>query len=350
MKRILFKVVPKTLLLVLVLSLTACAPTPAPTTAVDLPTSTSTVTPSPSPAPSPIATPSATPDPYWKYTIDYLRSRSYGGGQLEITETNAMNSAFTRYLIRYPSDGLMIYGFMNVPNGEGEFPVIIALHGYIAPSIYKTFDYTTHYADALASAGYLVIHPNLRNYPPSDQGDDLFHVGMAIDALNLIAIVKSAGGAPGPLQAADPDRIGMWGHSMGGGVTTRVITVSRDVKAAVLYAAVSGDEVQNDAAASIWSKHDQGSRERAVPADQLPRISPAFYFSGITAAVSIHHSLTDPVVPVQWSMHTCEQLKALGKDVECHYYENMPHTFERQGDKEFIQYTIQFFDRILKAR
>jgi dipeptidyl aminopeptidase/acylaminoacyl peptidase len=350
MYRVPFKIVSIVSLLMLTLvRITACTPPAIEPPSIQKPISKLTDTPPPTSIPTLTADPSAAPDPYWKYTIDYLHSRSYGGGKLKVIETNATNSAFTRYLIRYPSDDLMNQGFMNVPNGEGNFPVIIALHGYIDPAIYNTFDYTTHYADALASAGYLVLHPNLRDYPPSDTGDNLFNVGMAIDVLNLIAIVKSTGGQPGPLQTADPGRIGMWGHSMGGGVTTRVLTISRDVKAAVLYAAVGGDEARNYATASLWSKHDTGSEERAVPALELPRISPSYYFSSITASVSIHHSLTDPIVPVQWSMQTCEQLKALNKDVECHYYEKMPHTFERQGDKVFIQYTIQFFDRILKA-
>ncbi len=347
MKRAPYKIA--SLLTVTMLCVTACTPPPAVTIPVNHPKSILLDTPVPATASPFTLSPPSRPDPYWKYTIEYLRSRSYGGGAVEVTETNARNSAFTRYLIRYPSDGLMIYGFMNVPNGKGNFPVIIALHGYIDPTIYKTFDYTTHYADALASAGFLVLHPNLRDYPPSDKGDNLFNVGMAIDVLNLISIIKSTGGQPGPLQAADLNRIGLWGHSMGGGVATRVLTISKDVKAAVLYAAVSGDEAKNYATASLWSKHDTGSSERAVPAEQLPRISPSYYFSAITAAVSIHHSLEDPIVPVEWSMQTCEELKTLGKDVECHYYEKMPHTFERQGDKEFIHYTIQFFDRILKT-
>jgi dipeptidyl aminopeptidase/acylaminoacyl peptidase len=50
--------------------------------------------------------------------------------------------------------------------------------------------------------------------------------------LNLIALIKQQGGKPGPLQLADPNAIGLWGHSMGGGVSIRVITVSPDVKAA----------------------------------------------------------------------------------------------------------------------
>ena len=194
MKRAPYKIVSiASLLTVTMLGITACMPPLTALIPVEHPTSILLNTPVPATASPFTSSPTSTPDPYWKYTIEYLRSRSYGGGAVEVTETNARNSAFTRYLIRYPSDGLMIYGFMNVPNGKGNFPVIIALHGYIDPTIYKTFDYTTHYADALASAGFLVLHPNLRDYPPSDKGDNLFNVGMAIDVLNLISIIKSTG-------------------------------------------------------------------------------------------------------------------------------------------------------------
>lgn len=39
---------------------------------------------------------------------------------------------------------------------------------------------------------------------------------------------------------ADPDRIGMWGHSMGGGITLRSMVVSKDIKADVIWAGVVG--------------------------------------------------------------------------------------------------------------
>jgi dipeptidyl aminopeptidase/acylaminoacyl peptidase len=317
-------------------------PTPSATkTATALPTTTATATNIPQP------TLTSTAQPYWEYSIEYLRSRAYGDGKIEITETLGQNSAFTRHYFRYDSDDLSIYGFANVPHGGGPFPVIIALHGYIEPDIYQTLDYTTHYADALASNGYLVLHPNLRGYPPSDAGNNLFRVGMAVDVLNLIALVKEHSGEPGLLQSADPTRIGLWGHSMGGGVSMRVLTVSQDVKAAVLYAAMTGDEQKNYEAIYRWLNGSMGLEELAVPTEFLPRISPMYYFEDISAAVSIHHGLADKLVPVQWSMLTCEQLKALGKEVECHYYEEMPHTFYGAREKEFIHYTIEFYDRNL---
>jgi dipeptidyl aminopeptidase/acylaminoacyl peptidase len=308
-------------------------------TATQLPTSTVT----------PLPTFSPTPDPYYTYSIDYLSSRTYGGGQIEFVEVLGQNLYFTRYLIRYPSDGLNIYGFADIPNDEGQHPVIIALHGYIDPAIYTTLDYTTHYADALASAGYIVLHPNLRGYTPSDNGENLFRVGMAIDVLNLIALVQSQSGGTDQLRNANPNAIGLWGHSMGGGITTRVLTVTDDVKAAVLYAAMSGDEEKNYNAIHEWSGQTRGLDELNIPVEALARISPMYFFQNITAAVSIHHGRADQLVPLDWSMTTCDQLTALGKNVQCQYYENMPHTFYGAGDEEFIQNTVQFFNQYLQA-
>lgn len=272
----------------------------------------------------------------------------YGGGQIEFLEVMDYNSLFTRYLIRYPSDGLDIYGFANIPNDDEIHPVIIALHGYIDPAVYDTLDYTTHYADALASAGYIVLHPNLRGYPPSEEGENLFRVGMAIDVLNLIALVQSQSRGMDPLKNANPGSIGLWGHSMGGGITTRVLTVTDDVKAAVLYAAMSGDEEKNYAAIRAWSGQRRGLEELNVPLEALTSISSMYFFENINAAASIHHGKADELVPMSWSVTTCERLSLLGKRVECFYYDNMPHTFYGQGDQQFIQNMIDFFNRELK--
>jgi dipeptidyl aminopeptidase/acylaminoacyl peptidase len=335
------------------LILISCVPAVPISTPTPLATATSlpTATPLPTSTPTPLPTITPTPDPYFNWSIDHLRSRAYGGGQIEFLEIMLQALYFTRYLIRYPSDGLNIYGFADIPTSEGPHPVIIALHGYIDPAIYNTLDYTTYYADAIASTGYIVLHPNLRGYAPSDDGENFFRVGMAIDVLNLIALVQSQSGAGTAdlLRTAIPDRIGLWGHSMGGGITTRVLTVTDDVKAAVLYAAMSGDERKNYEAILQWSGQTRGFEELSVPAEALTRISAMHYFGNITSAVSIHHGTVDATVPLDWSVTTCDQLTSLGKTVECIYYDGMPHTFYGSGNETFIQNTVRFFDQYLKA-
>jgi dipeptidyl aminopeptidase/acylaminoacyl peptidase len=300
----------------------------------------------------PTPTLSSTPDPYAGLGIEDLRSRSYGGGQIEQLDTLAVNSYFTRTLMMYPSDGLSIYGFMNVPRrGEPPYPVVIAIHGYIEPSVYNTLDYTTGYADALARAGFIVLHPNLRGYPPSSDGDNRFRVGMAVDVLNLIALAKQQVGQPGPLALAAPGRIGLWGHSMGGGITTRVLTITPDVQAAVLYGAMSGDERQNyERIFHYFSNGERGQEELSTPEEALQRISPMYFFDRIQAAVSIHHGDVDSEVPPVWSAVTCRRLIDLGLDVECFTYPSQPHTFYGDGDALFVQRTIDFLNRYLRER
>ena len=338
-------------LLVLSFLLSSCVsapqlPTVTPTISV---TPSYTLSPIPTATITPIPTLSPTPDPYYFWSVEYLRTRAYGGGQIEFLEVMAQNLYFTRYLMRYPSDGLNIYGFADVPNDEGPHPVVIALHGYIDPAIYATLHYTTHYAHAISSAGYIVLHPNLRGYAPSDNGENLFRVGMAIDVLNLIALVQSQSGGTDLLRTARPDRLGLWGHSMGGGITTRVLTVTDDVRAAVVYGAMRGGERKNYEAIFGWCEQTRGLEELNVPIEALNRISPMYFFNNISAAVSIHHGTADATVPVEWSVLTCDQLTALGKSVECIYYQDMPHTFYGAGDEEFIQNTVRFFNQYLQA-
>lgn len=361
--------------IILMAALTACAtpaaPAPptaqavaestpaAPTAAATLsPTATATSSPTPlpaasvtpSPTPLPLATPSpaATADPYAPYTIAALASRGYGGGALEIVETLEQNDSFARYLIKYPSDGLEIYGFMNVPNAGSQFPVALVLHGYMPQSTYETVTYTRRYADALAEAGYFVIHPNFRNWPPSDSGDDTFRTGLAIDVLNLIAIIREQSQDPlGPLRRANADDINLWGHSMGGGVALRVVAVNNApyLKTAVLYGAMSGDEVKNYERIKEWSDGRRGDFELQAPPEALRAISPIDNLERIRAAISIHHGDADDTVPPAWSDELCAALEAIGHAVECFSYSGAPHTFRPPWDEVFIERYINFFNR-----
>ncbi len=329
--------------------LAACSPAVAalPTAVPDTPTR-EVQAPTPTDAPTATASPSATPessptpDPYAGLTIEDLAARTYGGGQLKEESTLGVGSGFTRYLVSYPSDALTVYGFVDVPAGDGPFPVVLVLHGYVDPGRYQTVAYTARYAEALARLGYLVLHPNYRNHAPSDSGPNPFRVGYAIDVLNLVAIVREQAGSPGLLEKAEPGAIALMGHSMGGGIALRAIAVDPSIRAAVLYGSMSGDERKNHERILMWSNGTAGQEELQTPERDLQRISPIHHLGRIQAAVSVHHGEQDTVVPPSWSDELCDLLEALEKAVACHFYADQPHTFFGLSDQMLLQRVDEF--------
>lgn len=258
------------------------------------------------------------------FSLDALATREYGQGELRVEYPWENRPEFTRYYITYDSDDLNIHGYVNIPVGEGPFPVVIALHGYIPASEYETLDYSTRYADSIARKGYIVLHPNMRNFPPSDyaprRGD--YHSGFTTDVMNLLEYVRQEAGQEGSIfENADLSRIGIWGHSLGGSVALRVAALVPEMDAVVLYAAVT----------QRYSNASAGYR--------------VYDLEAINAPFQVHHGTADPTVRVSDSVRFCEQLVEAGKEYECFFYEDAPHTFIRLGqdDPLFIQRVVAFF-------
>lgn len=288
----------------------------------------------------------ATPQSYAQWSIASLAARSYGGSGLQ--DLGLMGSApgFTRHLLSYPSDGLTINGFIDIPDGAGPFPVVLVLHGYVDPVGYQVENYTARYAATFATNGYIAIHPNYRNYAPSDPGPNEFRVGYAIDVLNLIAQVNTQAGQPGLLEKANPDAVFLWGHSMGGGIALRVITVGADVQGALVYGAMSGDERRNfEHIRDVLSEGQRGNEELTVADEALLEISPIYFYDRIQVPVSIHHGDQDDQVPVAWSQELCALLTSLAKPVECFDYRGMGHIFTGPNDDLLIRRSLEFFQR-----
>jgi len=328
-----------------ILPSTTPSPTRWPTVTPTL-TLTPTKVPTPTPTSTPTPTPTATPHPLEPYTIEGLRARDYPGGTVEVQEEVAVTSAYTRYLIAYPSDGLTITGVMQVPHGEGPFPVIILNHGYIPPERYVSGSDTWRPADYLAQHGYLTLAPDFRGWGGSDSGDDFFHGGLVIDALNLVSSLPS-------LPQANSKQVGMWGHSMGGGVTARAMVIDPRIKAAVLYAPVSANYAEvierwtpeipeaGETDDPRWASYRQAMGDPLL----LGRASPINYFDLVTAPVQIHQGTADTSTPPEWAEAIHAALLAAGKEVEYYTYEGQGHAFQGQAWTVFLERVRAFFDQ-----
>jgi len=314
-------------------------------------------------APSPVATEviipatptiEATPTEFVIFyppnTIPGLRTRHYGGGSLTKVGDEKKVQSLTRYAFQYPSDGLNIYGMMTVPDGEGPFPVIIAIHGYAEPTAYQSLTYSSAMLDKISRRGYIVIHPNMRNFLPSDPGEDLFRVGMTVDVMNLIAILKTQAGQSGLLEKADALHIGLWSHSMGGEVALRILTISPDVKAALLYSPLGGDSLQNAELLYKISLEPIYQEEMKMPADFISELSPQNFYDQVSAGILLFHGTADETIPISVSKTTCNELSSLAKDIECVFLADAGHTFASKYSDKFYSYTFAFYAKHLKGQ
>jgi len=336
----------------------------------------------PSPVPTLTLTPSATPtveELISPYTIDGLRQHDFQSGKLHIRSTlEDENQFYTSYLIDYPSDGLTITGVMQIPVGEGPFPVILMNHGFFSRSVYHSGDGTDRASPYLAEHGYITIASDYRSWGESDMGTSFFYSGLVIDVIKLIKAIPS-------IPEADPSRIGMWGHSMGGAVTMKVLTILGDqdenaktrIKAAVLYSPVSADDADiikrwgmgcfgdiaegeqiigcnsSDIIPIDLPRNLQDAyRFAASDGDTLKEISPYYHLDLITIPIQIHYGTEDGKfisgTPPQWSVKLTQGLRDAGKEVELLQYEGEGHSFIGQPWFDFMGRTLRFFDKYVK--
>src|SRR3989338_3555270 len=194
-------------------------------------------------------------------TIESLRKSEYPGSEIKIEQTLDPGSNYSRYIASYKSEGLKIYALLTAPNGQippAGWPVIVFNHGYIPPAQYQTIERYVAYVDGFARNGYVVFKPDYRGHGNSE-GEPTGAYGSTaytIDVLNAVASIKrlntasfwqaervqnlkeDAGQASMTESLVDPNRIGMWGHSLGGFLTLRSMVVSQDIKVGVIWAGV----------------------------------------------------------------------------------------------------------------
>jgi dipeptidyl aminopeptidase/acylaminoacyl peptidase len=245
----------------------------------------------------------------------------------------------------FDSDGLTITGLVDIPAGEGPFPVVIVNHGYLRPEEYQSGFDSWRMADWLAQHGYIALMPDYRNYAGSDTGPNPFRIGFAIDVMNLIAQVDS-------LPQAIPEQIGIIGHSMGGEVSMWPMIISDEVDAVVLYASMSGDVARNwEHRLKYWSFQRESMEALALiygePGDNpedYAAISPINYFDRIRMPVMIHHGTHDESVPYWWSEEMWHLMEDAGVDVTFWPYPGGTHSLGGRGFETFMQRNLSFFD------
>jgi len=306
--------------------------------------------------------PFSTPFPFQDLTIPYLRGREYKSTLGEMTKYSD-HISYSAYLTNYSSDGLKINAMLTIPKGEapeGGYPAIVFVHGYIAPSIYQTTTRYNDYVDYLAKNGFVVFKIDLRGHGESEgeAGGAYYSSDYVIDTLNAYAALQNA-------DFVNPQKIGLWGHSMAGNVTFRSFVVKTNIPALVIWAGAGytysdlGEYRLMDTSYRAPQQSTERARRRQLLRDQYgdfnpesvfwKQVAPTNYLNGVSGAISLQHAVNDGVVSIEYSRNLNKILDASGIAHELDEYPSGGHNLSGGSFTPAMQKTVEFFKEHLAS-
>ncbi|MGB2678861.1 MAG: S9 family peptidase [Candidatus Acidiferrum sp.] len=275
------------------------------------------------------------------------------GGKL--TRLSHLNDAWVAQLKLSPGeyvsfkskDGTTVHGYLYKPMDYvpgKKYPAILRPHGG------PTDEYEAEFAEPaqlFAANGYVVLYPNPRG--SSGYGEEFCKAIFADwgnkdyqDDMAMVDYAISQG-------IADPDKLGVGGHSYGGISTDFIIAQTTRFKAAISNAGAAE-------MTSLWG-HDEYEKEyvlelgypwenRAV----WDRVAPFYKLKNITTPTLFMGGNIDWNVPIVGGEQMYESLKALGRETELVVYPDEYHEFKTPSHiKDMYERYLAWYAHYVKA-
>lgn len=317
-------------------------------------------------------------NPYPKFRFSALRDLQLTPRTITFENILATEPTHTSYLVSWEVPDLQTGGLrkttgqVNIPTGNGPFPLIIMMRGYVDREIYQTGVGTKNAASAFARNGYITIAPDFLGYGGSDaESEDILIARFArplvvlqllknLEQPNFILkdIDQTRGGdleltTPVSQQLLDKNRIGIWAHSNGGQIALSILEMTSRTFPTTLWAPVSkpfpysilyysddlpdGGEYLRQQLSLFEYELENNPHEFSILTEP----------SRILAPLQIHQGNNDDAVPLEWSEELVETLEAATVSATLYTYPTADHNLQPDWNTA-IQRDLQFFARYLK--
>ena len=256
---------------------------------------------------------------------------------------------------------MRINGLITIPKDEKPedgWPAIVFVHGYIPPQDYQTTKNYESYVDYLAKNGFVVFKIDLRGHGKSEGEAEggYYSSGYVIDTLNAYNALLTS-------DFVNPEKVGLWGHSMAGNVIFRAFVAKKDIKAISIWAGAVytySDLSEYGISDNSYKPPSQESESRKKrnllfekygnfdPNNEFwMRVVPTNYLGGLDGAVQVNHAVDDPVVSIEYTRNLSSVLLETTLKHEINEYSTGGHNISGSSFDKAMQNTVDFFKRTL---
>jgi len=278
---------------------------------------------------------------YEKYSLESLAMGTVEPGKLEI---DPENEVFSFEFDPGINTGKLktTTGAIKLPKGEGTFPIILMIRGYVDQEIYKTGVGTSSAAEVLAENGYITVAPDFLGYAQGDRESESVLETRFQTYVTILSLLKSLD----QIEAWDGKNLGIWAHSNGGQIALTTLAVTGRPIPTTLWAPVTRpfpynilyytDESEDE---GRFIRRELGTFEKEYDAREY---SFTTYLRGITAVIQIHQGTNDDAVPLNWSEEFSRALDEASVENKLYIYSGVDHNMRPRWDEVMAQ-DLEFF-------
>ena len=244
-------------------------------------------------------------------------------------------------------------------NSDNIFGVPSDLPTSLSPSSYQTLVNYSSYVDYFAKNGFVVFKIDLRGHAQSEgePGGAYYSPDYIIDTLNAHSALANS-------DFVNPDKIGLWGHSMAGNVVSRALAAKPSIPAVVIWAGAVYT-YEDFAEFSIQdnsyrppSEQSESRRKRNELFEKYGQFDPnsdfwkkvpmTNYLDGIKGAIQLNHAVDDNVVEIGYSRNFNGILDKTSIPHELNEYPSGGHNLSGASFSQSMQKSVEFFNKYLK--